>query len=81
MSHNKKRTHDDSQNREKKGISLCSECLFVATTLIKKLNICFTGGVINLINKQMHGGGGRLEFSVFRFWRSFQFAIFPFLSI
>ena len=57
MSHNKKRTHDDSQNRKKKkGISLCSECLFVATTLIKKLNICFAGGVINLINKQMHGG-------------------------
>ena len=65
---------------KKKGISLCSECLFVATTLIKKLNICFAGGVINLINKQMHGGG-RLEFSVFRFWRSFQFANFPFLSI
>ena len=66
---------------KKKGISLCSECLFVATTLIKKLNICFAGGVINLINKQMHGGGktGIFGFSVLAFIPVCKFSVFKHL--
>ena len=67
--------------KKKKGISLCSDCLFVATTLIKKLNICFAGGVINLINKQMHGGGktGIFGFSVLEFIPVCKFSVFKHL--